>query len=187
MEYSSISSEGIDPKRPLIYRIDVINGGVLRSYIGQSVNAARPLRAHLVLAGQLLTRDTSNRSQRVHRAMADAIRAGGSVHLALLENCPVAQLTARETHWWETLRPSLNALKPGLAGFKQMKRTPNRDRWFDAFLTAEDWSTLRRNSPPGAWGAAVTSFGARFGLSKEEALAEFPQFLEETHVPPTKP
>lgn len=104
-----------------------------------------------MLARKMQRGEPSDRFQKVHRAMAEAARTGGSKRLTLLEGCSVEQLTARETYWWEALRPALNAVKPGVAGFKEMKRTPNRDKWFDAFLNAEDWTALKRGSPSGAY------------------------------------
>lgn len=181
MHYSWIMDANIECDAPLIYRIDVGLNGSTRTYVGQSVNAKRPLQGHLYYARKAAEGQDFSRVQLVHRTMADAVQAGGSLGLTLIENCPVQLLTERETFWWETLRPALNAAKPGSAGFKEMKRTPNRDKWFDRFLASDDWVKLKKDAPSGAWGAAATSFGARYGLAKDEALVEFGHFLRIHH------
>ena len=94
----------VDPNAPLIYRFTIPALNVI--YHGQDNNGAGRPRSDYerdverMLQG--LPRGTTSGQERyrpIHYAMYEAVQAGHSIELTLVENCAPAGLVARE-RWW---------------------------------------------------------------------------------------
>src|SRR4051794_27991871 len=86
--YREVPVPGVSPERPGLYEWRIERIGC---YIGQYTSVLRPRRAYGLNVGRILSGKPYRRGKpegfrQIHRELADAVRAGCSISLTLLEN-----------------------------------------------------------------------------------------------------
>jgi hypothetical protein len=91
-------AEGVKPSLPGLYlwQIDGID-----SYVSKYRHVSRPTKHYArnvrnLLADKPYRKGKPSRFRRIHHALADAVRAGRTVRLIILENVPVGDINRRE-------------------------------------------------------------------------------------------
>ena len=99
---------GTDPDRPLIYLWEIVGleGEVVGRYVGKASRGARRPRTHYtrnvnnILAGRPYRKGKPDEFRKIHRTMAEALKAGCKLRLSFLSNIPAGEnINAIEQMW----------------------------------------------------------------------------------------
>jgi hypothetical protein len=170
----TVDPNGVSETAPLVYMFDVTFDGQTHRYVGKSVNGSRrPRKDYAAVVSRLMNgapyrKGNPDGFRRVHRVMAEALRAGGFIHLTLVENCTEDRLNRREREIAQEVGANLNVLWTFGLARKCDTITPNRRRALGDFLAAEDPGEWRSGNGQ-RWGAACHAYAALTGLTKSEA------------------